>query len=147
MMFIPFLSLPRWAFLIVAWDHYNQQRTPLIALLNRQPLGSKNIIDFLSKLANDSSTKGCLLVLSINERDLLESAANRQVKKDFQSLQKLFELNLKAELKGSRRDVTPMALLLCAQIFSIAGMGKLNVTKDQINKSIKLLLSQLFETR
>lgn len=128
----------------VAFEHYNQKRAPLVKLLKHEPLGTKNIINFLTKLANDTDKKGCLLALSINERDLLKDEAYKKVKNDFQGLRKLFELNLEQECKDPRSNNEAMALLLSAQIFSIAGMGKLKVSNDEIKTSVELLLNRSF---
>ena len=130
----------------IALNHYNQMRMPLIELLMRKPLGLENIKDYLSQLAEDSSDKGCLLALSINERNLLENKANKQIKADFQGFRKLFELNLAEAYRGTKKDSTAMALLLSSQMFSIAAMGKLKVSKKQLKASIDLLLRQTCST-
>ena len=127
-----------------AFAHYTEKKMPLIALLLREPYGTKNIVDYFTAVAAEATPKGCLLVLSIAERSLLEEKACQQVESDFNGLRQLLEMNLAEAFKGSTKDPAPIALLLCSQIFSIAGMGKIGVSKDQIKKSIEQLLSQLF---
>ena len=124
----------------ITLDYYNQKRGPLVSLLNRDPLGRQNIIDFFYQLVEETDKKGCLLCLSINERDLLEKKAYRGVKDDFDGLKSLFELNLKHSGREQKKSASSLSLLLCSQIFAIAGMGKLKIKREDIKKSIEHLL-------
>ena len=127
----------------IALDHYNQRRMPLLSLLQQEPLGIQNIKDFLMKLSKDTDPKGCLLALSINERDLLEEKAYKQVREDFQGLQKLIAMNLQNSELDKKTDPKALALLISSQMFSVAAMGKLKIAKTQIVDAIQLLIEQL----
>lgn len=127
----------------IALDHYNQKRGSQVELLRREPLGFQNIIDFFKKLANDTDKRGCLLALSINERELLEKDATKSVRDSFQGLKKLIELNLPHTSDKERENSKALALFLSSQMFSIAGLGKLKVDKKEILKSVEVLLKSL----
>ena len=115
----------------IVYDYYNQKRAPLINLLQREPFGPNNVRDFLTKLAHDVDTRGCLFALSINEGSLLEEKHGEQLNSDFRDINKLIETNLK--------NNPAAALLVSAQIFAIPALGKLNVSKENIEEAINLL--------
>ena len=78
----------------VVLAHYKSKKDKQVQLLMQEPLGVQNVIDYLEMLVADASVKGCLMSLSIYEKDILEQTATRSVQSDFRGLITLLEKNL-----------------------------------------------------
>lgn len=124
----------------IVLEHYRMKKFPQIQILKKEPLGVQNVRDYLELLVADSSIKGCLLCLSINEKDLLEKSASKSVKSDFSGLTGLIEQNL---ITYDEKRSTALATLISSQIFSVAGLGKLKFSKKEIKESMDLLISKV----
>ena len=122
----------------VVMDHYRLKKANQIQLLRQEPLGVQNVIDFLEQLVTDSSIKGCLLCLSINEKELLESNAASNVKSDFSGLTKIIEANF-----NGIADAKALSLLISSQIFSVAGLGKLKYSKKELKSALELIITNI----
>lgn len=125
----------------VVLDKYGQKKSHQVKILTKEPLGKKNVINYLNDLADSVDPKGCLLSLSISERDLLEKDVKNDVKKKFKGLQVLIYENLKNEY--SEQKANSLSLLISSMMFSTASLGKLRVDKKEIKLMIKELVSVL----
>jgi AcrR family transcriptional regulator len=77
--------------------HYLQRR-PESALLSSEPLGWRNIENFLhATLSSPNGQRGCLAVNSMRELAILPSAANKAVAKSLVKIKQLLVKNVKAE--------------------------------------------------
>lgn len=126
----------------VVLAHYRSKKSRQVQLLMREPFGVRNVIDYLEMLVADASVKGCLLCLSINEKEILEEKAARGVQSDFRALRSLLEKNL-AETDQERAKA--LALLISSQMFSVAGLGKLKSRKKDIEASFNILIEDILE--
>jgi len=128
----------------ISLETYKNQKNHQIDILLKAPLGKNNIISYLEDLAASSNKKGCLFSLSIYERELLEEKEKKEVNKNFEGLQSLILKNLKVEYGAKKAQA--LSLLVSSIMFSVAGLGKLNVDKKQINSMILELISMLKKT-
>ena len=77
--------------------HYLQRR-PESALLSSEPLGWRNIENFLhAALSSPKGQRGCLAVNSMRELAILPSAANKVVAKNLAKIKQLLVKNIKVE--------------------------------------------------
>ena len=124
----------------VVLAQYRSMKGKQVKLLTQEPLGVQNVIEYMEMLVADASAKGCLLCLSINEKDILEDKAARGVQSDFRALRSLLEKNF-AEADQERAKA--LALLVSSQMFSVAGLGKLKSTKKDMKASFSILIEDI----
>ena len=126
----------------VVLARYRSKKCKQVQLLMREPFGVQNVIDYMEMLVADASVKGCLLCLSINEKDILEQKAARGVQSGFRVLRSLIEKNVAA---ADQERAKALALLVSSQMFSVAGLGKLRSTKKEIKASFGILIDDVLE--
>ncbi|MEM9056363.1 MAG: TetR/AcrR family transcriptional regulator [Pseudomonadota bacterium] len=116
---------------------YKAAKHRQVQLLLREPAGVGNVVDYVERLAADASRKGCLFCLSIYEKETLEKAAVAGTRADYKAVNALIEKNL-AEAAGARAKA--LSHLVSAQIFSVAGQGRLGLPKRDIDASMRVLI-------
>lgn len=121
----------------VSLEAYNLLKGHQVDILSEKPLGKANVIRYLEDLAESSSTKGCLLSLSIFEEEHLEQDSRGDVRNTFKGLEGLILKNLRCDF-GQKRAQS-LALLMSSMMFSVAGLGKMKIEK----KRMKLIVSEL----
>ncbi len=124
-------------------SHYRSLRAPVIERLTHPPLGLHNIRQLYLKMAEAIDCRGCLLALSLNELELLSPEAAGRVSQSMEGLRTLMQANLEAEVFAETVDSRALATLLSMQVTSIAGMGKLAMTREQIQAAVNQLLLML----
>ncbi len=125
-------------------NYYAELRAPIIKLLSHEPLGMHNVIRLLRELANKIDKKGCLVVLSLNERELLSDQAVSMVVQSSIGLQGLIKQNIMADNTcKSTSEQNTLANLIAAQSFSIAGMAKLGQSTKDIKEMTETFVKLL----
>lgn len=119
----------------IALSEYNKLKAPQIEVLQKEPLGKSNVQEYLDLLGRSTNIKGCLLALSINENNLLETKAKGQVKANFKALNILIFQNLSQDY--SKQEATSLSLLMSSMMFSTAALAKISVDKDEIKKMLE----------
>lgn len=127
----------------VCMAYYRQLRAPMIKMLERQPVGITNIHKLLRALAEGMDCRGCLLVLSLHEIELLSDDARTVVKDSFAGFQTLLEMNLAACSLPEGIEAKALARILSMQMLSVAGMGKLGLPSSDIQAAIEQLIRLL----
>lgn len=127
----------------VCLERYNESRSHQVAHLFAEPLGTKNIERFFNQVALDSSKRGCLFTLSILEKELLGDEAKAKVENDFKGLVGLIDKNLAASKKYTKKECQLLSKALASQIFIVAAMGKLEMDKGQIEKTVQRVISSI----
>lgn len=125
----------------IALTAYNASKDHQVELLTKKPLGKQNVVDYLEDLAQSASSRGCLLSLSILERELLEQEIKLDIENSFNGLQNLIFQNLKKDY-GKKRAQS-LSLLMSSMMFSTAGLGKLGIENKEISLMVDELVSLL----
>ncbi|MBM7070843.1 TetR/AcrR family transcriptional regulator [Shewanella sp. 202IG2-18] len=120
---------------------YSELREPVIQILNQQPLGMDNIFQLLREMAAQIDDRGCILVLSLNERELLSDQALTYVLQSSLGLHDLVKLNIHAGKESlSLEAKTALVDLITAQSFAIVNMAKLGQPKNRIKLAVEAFI-------
>lgn len=104
-----------------------QDTTEKLKILNRSPLGWKNIEDMIYDGFNCKGQKGCFLVNSLRDYTILPSSIKKLIDESHMQFQKLLIQNLEAT--GTKKDIQVLANLIGT---FATGIGlKLNVAKPK----------------
>ncbi len=124
-------------------NRYQELRSPVAELLVRQPRGMGNIHDLLRVMAANIDPRGCLIALSLNERELLSENGLKQVMASVEGMRSLVQVNLEAAELPESTNTQALTCLISMQSFTIAGMGKLEMEQDCIKAAVEQLIALL----
>ena len=125
--------------------HYQNQRKAVLELLTHQPLGMHNIHKVLRAMGEHIDTRGCLVVLSMQEKELLSPEILTQITSCVSQVREGFQVNIEASTFNQPVNTEALANLLSSQTFGIAGMGKINIGQASIQAAIEQLIDLLPE--
>lgn len=119
--------------------HYFSNR-PNREILKRQPLGFKNIADFLSSAA-DQKTQGCFAVNTLREISGPCSGAEDLIETNRKILAKLFEQNLAAEIpKPSSKALAQVCLTF---YYGLQAEQNLKKSRSTVRARAKIFIEAL----
>lgn len=133
-------------FLACIENFSNKTNRKAAEIIHRRPLGLQNIIDFFQNRIEGASSKmwkGCLIMNSVVEQEVLSEQVNEQVQCHMSQQEGLFRDCLMAaqragEIPASKDTVVLAQYLLCF-LEGLNVMGKCNPTKE----SLELLFEQV----
>lgn len=125
-------------------DEYSKLRAPVIEVLTRQPQGISNVKLLLQGMAQGIDERGCLIVLSLNERELLNETALLKVIDNSANINSLIAKNIKAEFPSLEAEkISALIDLISSQTFSIVGMAKAGKDSKSIQAATDLFITLL----
>ena len=136
-------------FFLECIDHFVHETTKDIGvLLKRKPLGFENIENFFSDRVDYVASrkfKGCLLVKSAVEKELLNEEAQKKVQYFLALTEKAFYECLQAAQGQGEihkdRDCKNLAKYLMCFLEGLMVMGKTNVSKPELKGVVETVLS------
>ncbi|WP_461535394.1 TetR/AcrR family transcriptional regulator [Spongorhabdus nitratireducens] len=131
------------ALFLTVLEHYRKLQQPVIELLLRKPLGMQNIHDAFEVMAGKIDSRGCLIALCLNERELLGEQVLNQVTRSVTAMRQLFLDNLASVEFVAKVDREALACLLGMQSLAIAGMGRMQAENCQVQAMVKQFLAIL----
>ena len=118
------------------------------ALLNREPLGLKNIEELFSIIiehASSNECRGCMMVNTAIEKELVDQEAFEQVKKHLFGREEVFHSCLAASQANGEiapeKDCRILAGFLMTFISGLMVTSKTNPTKDIVAAQVEAALS------
>ena len=128
----------------------NETSKPLTAILKEEPLGIKNIERFFRnrvEYACSTNFKGCLLVKSAIEQELLEPKSQKAVRTFMAITEKAFSHNLQAAIERreipSSKDCAILAKYLMCFLEGLMVIGGHQSSKKELNWVVDAVISTL----
>lgn len=137
-------------FLACIDSYLNTTEKNLVLILRKKPQGIRNIEAFLQdriEYASSGNCKGCLLVNTAVEKELLGEQIQEKVLKSLKSTEKEFYICLQAAKENGElspgKNCRSLAKYLMCFLEGLMVMGKTNPTKKSLESVIESVLSTL----
>lgn len=118
-----------------------------IMYLQRKPMGLDNIRDYFRAMTYEPNCRGCLMTMTINQKNLVTPKSLELVRKTVELIENLLLKNLnmahKAGTIQNQEDCQRIATFLIFSIQGITTMGKLEGDQKKLDLVIKTILSVL----
>lgn len=118
-----------------------------LMFLNQEPYGLGNIINYFESMTYEPDCRGCLMTMTINQKNLVTTESMEIIHKTLQLIEDLFLQNLKAAYQaGEVKDLGDCERLATFLIFSIQGittMGKYEGDVQKLDRVIQTIVSVL----
>ena len=115
--------------------------------LKRKPGGLDNIRDYFRSMSYAPECRGCLMTMTINQRNLVSARSMRIVHDALSTIEQLLLENITAEFKGkhgrSQEDCRRLATFLIFSIQGITTMGKFEGDQSKLDDVVTTILSVL----
>ena len=119
------------------------------AFLDQEPYGLENIRRYFRSMSYEPNCRGCLMNMTINEKQLAPPDSMALIGATFELIQGLFVRNLKAAYEAgqieSLADCQRLATFLLFSIQGITTMGKYKGEQAQLELVVETILSVLGE--
>jgi AcrR family transcriptional regulator len=122
----------------------------VIRILTQEPVGLKNIEDFINnrvQYALSDDCQGCLLVNTVTEKEIVSDKINNKVYSILKSQENLIHLCLKAaQEKGEiskKNDCKTLTIYLSCFFRGLMSMGKGAQDKTSLNKLTEIAISAI----
>ena len=129
-----------------ALKHYlTIKAAPDGAVLAREPLGPHNICAFFEHIHYNEDEWGCLLALTIVEKQSVPPAAYEMARQAYLGLEQAFLANLLPLVRerrlASKREAVALASYLKNALLGIIVNGRAGATNGELRRVVKLVLS------
>ncbi len=130
-------------------DHYISKSNRVVSdILTKKPLGLSNIEAFLDNRVNYAASedcKGCLIVNSVTEKEILSEEINLKVKSFISKFKAFFYNCLQAAQDKNEisedKDCKALADYLVCFTFGLVNIGKNETKKKELRKMVDVALS------
>lgn len=117
------------------------------SFLNKDPCGLDNIRDYFRSMTYEPNCRGCLMTMSINQKQLISEESLSVVKNALSKIEQLLLKNLNAAcdagIIANEKDGQRLATFLLFSIQGITTMGKLEGNQQKLDMVIKTILDLL----
>ncbi len=118
-----------------------------VSYLDREPYGLENIKHYFRSMNYEPNCRGCLMNMTINQKNLAPPESMELIKGTFELIEGLFMKNLTAAQQlgeiDSQTDIQRIATFLLFSIQGITTMGKYKGDQGELDRVVETILSVL----
>lgn len=128
--------------------YMDMQHQWAISFLGREPLGIQNILDFFDDMDIGPQSKGCLMTMTLNERETVHPEAIKRIAMMLAGMEQALASNLIVDVKDPQTTAR-LATFLATLIQGVTNMAQLAPPPSYIStirESVRQILTPFFQS-